>query len=110
MSENMTGAQIKKLRKQMGWSQSFLGDKLNVSKQTISNWENGLKSPRMGALQQLSDLFNVSIGTITDGDSEKHTDGNDIARMIDNGDYMAFDGKELSEEDKELLKRIFTKD
>ncbi|WP_105965025.1 helix-turn-helix domain-containing protein [Apilactobacillus micheneri] len=108
MNENIIGNQINKLRKKMGWSQPQLGEKLDVSRQTISNWENGVKTPRMGALQQLSDLFNVSIGYITDG-KEEHESQKDIAQMIDDGDYMTFQGKELTEEDKELLKRLLRK-
>lgn len=67
-SENEIGKQIKILRSQRGWSQAQLADKLNVSKQSVSNWETGLKVPRMGALQKMSDLFRVSIGRITDGE------------------------------------------
>ncbi|MCT3566522.1 XRE family transcriptional regulator [Levilactobacillus brevis] len=68
-SENEISKQIKSLRSKMGWSQSQLADKLNVSKQSVSNWETGLKTPRMGALQKMSDLFGVSIGRITDGET-----------------------------------------
>ncbi|MCX7511631.1 helix-turn-helix transcriptional regulator, partial [Levilactobacillus brevis] len=66
--ENKISSQIKVLRSKMGWSQSQLADKLGVSKQSVSNWETNLKTPRMGALQKMSDLFGVSIGQITDGD------------------------------------------
>ncbi|ORJ52901.1 hypothetical protein LBR_12380 [Levilactobacillus brevis] len=68
-AENEISKQIKSLRSKMGWSQSQLADKLNVSKQSVSNWETGLKTPRMGALQKMSDLFGVSIGRITDGEA-----------------------------------------
>lgn len=66
--ENEISSQIKVLRSKMGWSQSQLAYKLGVSKQSVSNWETNLKTPRMGALQKMSDLFGVSIGQITDGD------------------------------------------
>ena len=66
------GSQIRKLRKSRGWSQPQLAYKLEVSKQTVSNWETGFKAPRMGALQKLSDLFHVPIGYFTD--SEKDLD------------------------------------
>lgn len=68
-SENEISNQIKVLRSKMGWSQSQLADKLGVSKQSVSNWETNLKTPRMGALQKMSDLFGVSIGRITDGEN-----------------------------------------
>ena len=65
MVENSIASQIKKLRKSRGWTQPQLADQLSVSKQTISNWETGIKVPRMGSLQKLADLFNVRIGEIT---------------------------------------------
>ncbi|MGQ2381746.1 helix-turn-helix domain-containing protein [Lactiplantibacillus plantarum] len=71
-ADNTIALQIKSLRNKFGWSQSQLADKLSVSKQSISNWETGLKVPRMGALQKMSDLFDVSIGYITDGDSNEN--------------------------------------
>lgn len=65
MVENTIASQIKKYRNSRGWTQSQLADKLSVSKQTISNWETGIKVPRMGSLQKLANLFNVKIGEIT---------------------------------------------
>lgn len=71
MVENTIASQIKRLRKSRGWTQPQLADKLSVSKQTISNWETGIKVPRMGSLQKLADLFNVKIGEITNASIEK---------------------------------------
>lgn len=65
MVENSIASQIKRLRKSHGWTQPQLADKLSVSKQTISNWETGIKVPRMGSLQKLATIFNVKIGEIT---------------------------------------------
>lgn len=71
------GEKIKKLRKSRGWTQPQLADQLSVSKQTISNWETGIKVPRMGSLQKLADLFNVRIGEITNAS----IDDNDIFKI-----------------------------
>lgn len=77
MVENSIASQIKKLRKSRGWTQPQLADQLSVSKQTISNWETGIKVPRMGSLQKLADLFNVRIGEITN----VSIDDNDIFKI-----------------------------
>lgn len=77
MVENSIASQIKKLRKSRGWTQPQLADQLSVSKQTISNWETGIKVPRMGSLQKLADLFNVRIGEITNAS----IDDNDISKI-----------------------------
>ncbi|NBA56471.1 XRE family transcriptional regulator [Enterococcus hirae] len=70
MENNVIGAQISLLRKKFGLTQEDLANKLGFSKQTISNWETGLKTPRMGAIQKIADLFNVSKSFIIEGIEE----------------------------------------
>lgn len=65
--ENIIGKQILKLRNSRGYTQEDLALKLGVSKQTVSNWETGLKSPRMGAIQKMAEMFNVNKSFIIDG-------------------------------------------
>lgn len=70
MDSNVLGTQISSLRNKYGMTQEELALKIDVSKQTISNWETGLKTPRMGAIQKLSDLFNVSKSFIIEGSDD----------------------------------------
>lgn len=65
--ENVIGNQIVFLRNSHGYTQDDLAKLLGYSKQTISNWETGLKTPRMGAIQKLSDFFHVNKSYIIDG-------------------------------------------
>lgn len=51
---------IIKLRKVNGWSQEDLAEKLNVSRQAISRWENGSALPDAQNVLQISKLFNVT--------------------------------------------------
>lgn len=53
--------QLMYLRKQNGLSQEQLGEKIGVSRQTISKWELGDTTPEMEKLIQLSDFFNIPI-------------------------------------------------
>ena len=48
------------LRSVRGISQVELGEKLNVSKQSISNWENGNLQPSIEMLMKIADFFSVS--------------------------------------------------
>ena len=48
---------LMELRKQKGWSQEELGDKLGVTRQTVSKWELGATTPEMEKLAAISDLF-----------------------------------------------------
>lgn len=51
--------QLKKYRAQQNLSQENLADKIFVSRQTISNWENGKSYPDIQNLLLLSGIFNV---------------------------------------------------
>ena len=65
------GKQIKKYRKEMDISQEELSEKIFVSRQTISNWENNKNYPDVKSLLLLSSLFNVSLDILIKGDLEE---------------------------------------
>ena len=50
-----------RLRKSSGLTQEEMADKLQVSRQTISNWETGSASPSLEKALELADLFSVSL-------------------------------------------------
>lgn len=56
----MLGQRIYELRSALGWSQVQLAERLNISKQTVSNWENENIQPSIEMLVRLSKLFHVS--------------------------------------------------
>ena len=56
----MLGMRINELRTALGWSQVELARRLDVSKQTISNWENENIQPSIDMLVRLSRIFKVS--------------------------------------------------
>lgn len=55
---------IHRLRTNMGLSQDELAEKLFVTRQAVSRWENGDTVPNTETLKLLSRLFNVSINTL----------------------------------------------
>ena len=65
------GKQIKKYRTEMELSQEELSEKIFVSRQTISNWENNKNYPDVKSLLLLSSLFNVSLDILIKGDIEE---------------------------------------
>lgn len=65
------GKQVKKYRTEMKLSQDELAEKIFVSRQTISNWENNKNYPDMKSLLLLSSLFNVSLDILIKGDLEE---------------------------------------
>lgn len=65
------GKQVKKYRTEMKLSQDELAEKIFVSRQTISNWENNKNYPDVKSLLLLSSLFNVSLDILIKGDLEE---------------------------------------
>ncbi|MDO7870025.1 MAG: helix-turn-helix transcriptional regulator [Enterococcus casseliflavus] len=63
--------QIKKHRERLSLSQEGLAEKLYVSRQTISNWENEKSYPDVHNLLLLSVLFDVSLDELVKGDVEQ---------------------------------------
>lgn len=54
------GENIKRLREEYKLSQAELGRIAGVSDKAVSTWENGLKIPRMGAIQKIADHFGIT--------------------------------------------------
>ena len=71
------------LRKKEGLSQEQLGNKVNVSRQTISKWELGETTPELEKLIELSKVFNISIDKLVGKENDETL----------NGDQRIFYGK-----------------
>ena len=81
------GDNILKLRKDCKLSQEQLAEKVNVTRQTISNWELGETSPNPEQLKLLSKALNVSIDELLNNDikhvlEEKVTNTEKLAGLI----------------------------
>ncbi|WP_139693225.1 helix-turn-helix domain-containing protein [Sporolactobacillus terrae] len=59
---------MKKLRKEKGWSQDDLAEKLFVSRQSVSKWEIGQNYPSIESIIRLSDLFDMTIDDLLRSD------------------------------------------
>ena len=57
------GKRIRDLRNQHSMTQDDLAERLYVSRQTVSSWENDKSYPDIHSLLMISDLFNVSLDT-----------------------------------------------
>lgn len=55
---------LSELRANHGWSQDELAEKVFVTRQAVSRWENGETIPNTETLKLLSKLFDVSINTL----------------------------------------------
>ena len=64
------GKRLKEYRNQSGMTQDELAERLYVTRQTISSWENDKSYPDIHSLLMLGELFNVSLDTLVKGDIE----------------------------------------
>ena len=81
-------SQIKKYRLESSLSQEELADKIFVTRQTISNWENGKNYPDINSIVLLSTLFGISLDILVKGDLEEmkeHIRNEDIQRFHKDG-------------------------
>lgn len=86
------GTQIRKYRNERTLSQEALAEKVYVSRQTVSNWENDKSYPDVKSLMLLSEVFEVSLDQLIKGDVEI------MKEQIDQTDQKKF----------ERLSNIFT--
>ena len=66
----MLGQKLKEARIESGLSQENVAEKINVSRQTISNWENEKTYPDIISVIKLSDLYSISLDTLLKGDQK----------------------------------------
>lgn len=59
---------LKNARADAGLTQEQVAEKIMVSRQTISNWENGKSLPDIISIINLSDLYQISIDELLKGD------------------------------------------
>ena len=59
---------IKNVRVQKGYTQEQVAENLLVSRQTISNWENGKSLPDIISIIKMSELYEISLDEMMKGD------------------------------------------
>lgn len=64
------GKQIKMHRQELHLSQEELANRIYVSRQTVSNWENDKSYPDVNSLVLLSEIFQISLDNLIKGDIE----------------------------------------
>lgn len=62
---------LKEIRKQKKLNQQKVAMDLNISRESLSYYENGKREPSLALLVQMSDYFNVSINYLITGEEFK---------------------------------------
>ena len=64
------GNQILTIRKEQQLTQEKFGELFHITRQTVSNWENGKRYPYLQVLVDISDRFEISLDTLLKEDSK----------------------------------------
>ena len=78
------GQQIKKVRSDNQLTQEEMANKLNVSRQTISSWENNRNLPDLELVVQIAEKFNLSVDELLNGENLKYKlvkDGREVTKQ-----------------------------
>lgn len=79
VDKEQIGIRISGLRKKSGMSQAALAEKLGVSAQAVSKWENGNNLPDIDVFRELAWLLNTTIDAIVEGDFSFSTNDSKVA-------------------------------
>ncbi len=74
MDNVKTGLLIAQIRKEKGYTQKDLAEKIGVSNATVSKWETGKGFPDISLLEPLAISLNISISEIIAGEIIQNTD------------------------------------
>ncbi len=83
-----------KLRKSKGLTQAELAEQLDVSRQSVSNWELGTVIPSTKRLRDLSQLYNVPLDYLLD---ESRAENQDKSPMEEGTSSIAKDNYKITE-------------
>ncbi len=77
------GMRLGRIRKENNYTQETIANKLNVTAQAVSKWENDITSPDIDTLIKLADIFNITIDELVGRASNAiATTKKDINKMI----------------------------
>ena len=81
----MFGDNLKTIRKQKGFSQEALAERLHIVRQTISRWEKGLSVPDAEMLIQLADILDTTVAILLGKavDIEDESNRNTISAQLE---------------------------
>lgn len=92
------GTRLVELRKKYNFTQADIGEKLNVSVQAVSKWENDLSLPDYDYLIKLADLFNTSTDELLGRKKEivRQEENKDINKLLFKISIKSADGDEIN--------------
>lgn len=79
------------LRKSRGWSQEELGEKLGVTRQTVSKWELGSTTPEMEKIAAMSEIFGITTDELIKGTTPQQAAALSEGKIPEEADVIIID-------------------
>lgn len=102
----MFSTQLKKYRKNNGYTQKQLAEAVGVTQQAVAKWETDKASPDPEMLQKISSMLNVTVDSLLDGETPKDKSKmpKDLNKFLQQSEII-FDGDtyNLTDEERELV-------
>lgn len=102
----MFSTQLKKYRKNNGYTQKQLAEAVGVTQQAVAKWETDKASPDPEMLQKISSILNVTVDSLLDGAAPKDKSKmpKDLNKFLQQSEII-FDGDtyNLTDEERELV-------
>ena len=102
----MFSTQLKKYRKNNGYTQKQLAEAVGVTQQAVAKWETDKASPDPEMLQKISSMLNVTVDSLLDGATPKDKSKmpKDLNKFLQQSEII-FDGDtyNLTDEDRDLV-------
>ena len=76
------GKRIKKLRTESGLTQKELADKLHVTYQAVSRWENDDAEPSITTIKEICDILSCSYDELLNDNENNKNDNNEIKEVV----------------------------
>ena len=94
------GQRFARLRKNLGFKQDDIAEKVNISAQAVSKWENDLSAPDISTLPILADILNVSLDELLGREVEQtkvvpEEERKDINSMLLKINILSADGDKV---------------
>lgn len=94
------GERFSRLRKKLGLKQEDIAEKVNISAQAVSKWENDLSAPDISTLPLLADILNVSLDELLGREVEQtkvipEGERKDIKSMLLRINILSSDGDKI---------------
>jgi len=103
MDNIKTGSFIREKRKEKGFTQKDIAERLNVTDRAISKWERGLCAPDIALLEPLSKILEVSISDLISGEESQAENKKNEKIIVETINYS---NREMTIKTKRLKKEL----